>query len=351
MSGIRVIPPSAAALIGSFRGVGYSLETALADLIDNSISAGAATVDIVCEWNDGDPIITIADDGIGMAEGQLIEAMRFGGIGPDAARGENDLGRFGLGLKTASFSQCRCLSVFSKTASATAVFTWDLDEIRRAEGAWHLLVGGSPLPENVDAQLQSRDSGTVVAWRKVDFGRKTDRPDYHTFMGDLERTDRHLGMIFHRFIDGDARRVVLKINGHVVKAWDPFLETHQATIPLPEKYFESPGGLVRAKGFVLPTFTGRSGCFLPEAGSASAAADGGPVRSPAVWHAFKSTFRTPAIRTGASTFGKPLRAHQIRCATNSSCLPRMPDRRRATCSCTAVSMASGRARPKWKRSG
>ena len=252
MSGVRIIPPSAVALIGSFRGVGYSIETALADLIDNSISAGASAIDIGCEWNDGDPGITITDDGNGMSEGMLVEAMRFGGMGPEAARSEADLGRFGLGLKTASFSQCRCLTVFSKTASGTSAFTWDLDEIRKADGAWHLLEGGPALPTEVAEQLETRKSGTAVAWRKVDFGRKTDRPDHAAFMGDLERADMHLGMIFHRFIKGDARRVAITINGSKVKAWDPFLETHQATIPLPEKYFDSPGGIVRTKGFVLP---------------------------------------------------------------------------------------------------
>ena len=116
-----VVPPSASALIASLRGVGYSLETAIADLIDNSIAAGAKTVDLQLDWKDGEPIVSILDDGDGMSEDRLLEAMRFGGVGPDVARGATDLGRFGLGLKTASLSQCRQLTVASKIAGTLCV--------------------------------------------------------------------------------------------------------------------------------------------------------------------------------------------------------------------------------------
>lgn len=234
------------------RGVGYSLETALADLVDNSISAEARAIDILWDWNDGDPLAMVIDNGRGMPEERLVEAMRFGCSGPDHARAEGDLGRFGLGMKTASLSQCRRLTVVSKTAGGTASFSWDVDHIRLAGDQWQLLEGGEALPPGATQMLAASKSGTVVLWRKIDFGRKEDRPDHDAFMGDLERADRHLGMVFHRFIAGDAERTVIRINGRAIEPWDPFLESHESTIRMPEQILPSPGGRVRVRGFVLP---------------------------------------------------------------------------------------------------
>ena len=251
MRGVRVIPPSASALIDSLRGVGYSLETALADLVDNSISAGANVIDINCDWNGGEPHIVIIDDGAGMSESRLIEAMRFGGTGPLSERSETDLGRFGLGLKTASLSQCRSLTVASKTEAGVSKFTWDIDIIRESGDTWNLLEGGS-IPDDTEQSLASTPSGTVVAWKKVDFGRIEDRPSHSAFIANLERVDRHLGMVFHRFISGDARKLSIRINSHKVQAWDPFIQRHEFTIQMPNKVLAGPGGIVKAKGFILP---------------------------------------------------------------------------------------------------
>jgi hypothetical protein len=234
------------------RGVGYSLETAIADLVDNSIAAGSDGIDIHWEWNGGNPWATILDDGCGMTEERLVEAMRFGGAGPESVRQPQDLGRFGLGLKTASHAQCRQLTVSSKTESGTTTFTWDLDHIRKAGEKWSLLEGGDPVGGAADAAFQSRRTGTLVVWRKVDFGRQEDRPDHATFLQDLERLDRHLGMVFHRFLAGDARRVAIRLNGRGIEAWDPFLETDEATIRTPAQPLSAPGGRVQVRGFVLP---------------------------------------------------------------------------------------------------
>ena len=121
--------------------MGYSLETAIADIIDNSIAAHSKLIETHWEWNDGEPVAWILDDGSGMGADRLVEAMRFGGIGPDAARPDEDLGRFGLGLKTASLSQCRQLTVASKTSAGLASFTWDIDELRNDDGGWNLIEG------------------------------------------------------------------------------------------------------------------------------------------------------------------------------------------------------------------
>src|SRR5450755_3523618 len=120
------ITPSAAALVESLRGLGYSPETAIADLIDNSIAAEAATIELEIDWNDGHPQAALFDNGNGMDRATLAEALRFGGTGPSSTRTASDLGRFGLGLKTASLSQCRQLTIISRTAGKTRALVLDV---------------------------------------------------------------------------------------------------------------------------------------------------------------------------------------------------------------------------------
>ena len=99
--------PIPSALVNSLRAFGYALDTAVADLIDNSITAHARRIDIRFDWNSGAPRISLTDDGDGMPEIELVAALRLGAINPAELRAADDLGRFGLGLKTASFSQAR----------------------------------------------------------------------------------------------------------------------------------------------------------------------------------------------------------------------------------------------------
>src|SRR5436190_8200694 len=100
------LKPRPSMLMESLRSMGYKLETALADVIDNSIAAGARNVSVRFLWANGEPWIAILDDGRGMTQDELIEAMRFGSTSPLFQRSKDDLGRFGLGMKTASISQC-----------------------------------------------------------------------------------------------------------------------------------------------------------------------------------------------------------------------------------------------------
>lgn len=223
----------------------------MADIVDNSIAARADRIDITWDWNGGQPVATILDDGHGMSEEVLVAAMRFGGAGPGTDRSETDLGRFGLGLKTASLSQCRTLSVFSRTPSGEAAFTWDIEYITEHGSDWHLIEGGQA-PKRARDALTNRRSGTLVVWNKIDFGREHDRLDHPAFLRDLDRLSTNLGMVFHRFIDGDARRITITLNGNAIAAWDPFLESHTATIRNPEAPLKAPGGNVRIRGFVLP---------------------------------------------------------------------------------------------------
>jgi histidine kinase/DNA gyrase B/HSP90-like ATPase len=248
----RQIPPSAAALIESLRGTGYLLETALADLIDNSIAAEATHVDLTLEWNDGSPFVLVMDDGKGMTEDGLVAAMRFGGAGPLSARAHSDLGRFGLGLKTASLSQCRRLTVASRREGSSCAFCWDLDHIRSVGDAWELLEGVPPGLESKASRMHDRACGTIVIWDRIDFGRRRERPTDKAFLAQIERTERHLAMVFHRYLDGDGRRIRITINGRRLRAWDPFLERHEATIPRPDQSLDSGGERISVRGFVLP---------------------------------------------------------------------------------------------------
>jgi hypothetical protein len=133
------LSPSPAALIESLRDIGYSIQTAVADVIDNSITAEAKNVSLNFSWADGHPWLAVIDDGYGMDKAELVNAMRLGSTNPRDERDIKDLGRFGLGMKTASFSQCRRLTVLSKKGAETHCCQWDLDVIANSEAdEWRL---------------------------------------------------------------------------------------------------------------------------------------------------------------------------------------------------------------------
>lgn len=245
------IPPSPAALMESLGALGYSLEAAVADIVDNSISADATAVRISFDWNDGAPFVWILDNGTGMSVAGLVEAMRLGGIGPLATRRATDLGRFGLGLKTASFSQCNRLTVATRQGKNIASARWDLERMASADSGWELLEGAAP---SSDARLeplrQQQGSGTLVLWELLRTGTETCL--LPAFLEAIERVERHLAMIFHRFLDGDARRLRMLLNSRSIAAWDPFVTWHPATTPKPVARLRDPSGDVTVRGYVLP---------------------------------------------------------------------------------------------------
>ncbi|MCB0277849.1 MAG: ATP-binding protein, partial [Calditrichaeota bacterium] len=153
-------PPKAGAMINTFRAFGYNLQTAIADIVDNSISACAGNVWITYRWAGKDSWVTITDDGKGMDEESLVEAMTPGSKDPALEREEHDLGRFGLGLKTSSFSQCKCLTVISKMDDGPVFYRcWDLDFVNET-GKWNLLEYLSN--EQLSKELEALGSGTTV---------------------------------------------------------------------------------------------------------------------------------------------------------------------------------------------
>ena len=243
------IAPYAGTLLKSLRGFGYSPETALADLVDNSISAGADNVDLSIDWNEGDPRIAVRDDGPGMSYDALLEGMRFGG-GADKKRGPNDLGRFGLGMKTASLSQCRRLTVVSHHAGATSSMCWDVEKVLDAN-SWCVEADTLPAPfEHV--AIPTGTEGTLIALERMDELGGLFGLDKEAFFSKIKDVRDHFAMVFHRFLDGDAPRLRITINGRAVDAWDPMLRTHPATRPLGTGRIGTGAQAVQVSPFVLP---------------------------------------------------------------------------------------------------
>ena len=247
-----VVEPYAPAMIESLRAVGYDLSTAIADLVDNSITAGAMEIDIAFFWDGELSTIAVIDNGRGMVEDKLIEAMRIG-ADPTVTRAKDDLGRFGLGLKTASFSQCRRLTVSSKTDGASVhTRCWDLDYVRTTT-KWHVLRAGSPQSAEIAERISS--SGTAVIWEHLDrlvSGTKADiERDRDTFNGRIEVVEKHLSMVFHRFLER-SRGITLRINGNVVKPWDPFLISNPATQHPEPEVLVIEGEAVIVDSYILP---------------------------------------------------------------------------------------------------
>jgi hypothetical protein len=243
------IPPHAGALLKSLRGFGYSPETALADLVDNSISAGARHIELSIDWNDGDPRIAVCDDGPGMSHEALLDGMRFGGDeGPE--RGPEDLGRFGLGMKTASLSQCQRLTVVSHHAGDTCSMCWDVERVLKAK-SWCAETG--MLPSTFEHVAIPHDKeGTLVALERMDELGGLFGLDKEGFFAKIRDVRDHFAMVFHRFLDGDARRIRITINGRPVDAWDPMLRTHPATRPLGAGRLGTGIHAIQVSPFVLP---------------------------------------------------------------------------------------------------
>lgn len=255
------VPPNASAMIESMRAYGYTLSTAIADLIDNSIAAGAANVWIHLNWGGADSWISIADDGHGMDEVVLRDAMRLGSRSPLAARDSRDLGRFGLGLKTASLSQCRRLTVLSRRpGGASWVRRWDLDYLARPETTgWRLLTTCTPGSEQRLRLPSETSTGTVVLWEVLDrivgdAGKDNSRVQDH-FLKLAADLESHLAMVFHRYLrTPGGHRLRIHLNDRSVEPWDPFLEAHPATQHTPEEAIHVAGFKepVLVRGFVLP---------------------------------------------------------------------------------------------------
>jgi hypothetical protein len=237
------------------RDLGYSLETAVADIIDNSISADATNIQILCDLARGDPTLVIIDDGHGMDPGELLLAMRHGAANPNDPRSVRDLGRFGLGLKTASFSQCRRLTVASSQHGVRCAAEWDLDVIDR-EDDWIISI----LDDQDILQLPYIDrlgkNGTIVIWRGLDrlFEDEGSLRRDEIVNEKLDIVEKHLALVFHRFLAGEVKgrkRIAISVNGHPVDPFDPFCRK-SGSQALPEDVVRVEGQSVNMQPFILP---------------------------------------------------------------------------------------------------
>jgi hypothetical protein len=243
------------------RDLGYDLASAIADLIDNSISAQATQVGVETHFEGDASWIRITDNGFGMTEATLQEAMRFGSRRDYAA---HDLGRFGLGLKAASLSQCRRLTIATRstTSGRVRIARWDLDEVAETD-QWEV---SRPSVREVGlaaAPLRGR-TGTVVLWEDLDRVFRYKSTDGQWARGDFNRVGEqvaaHLSMVFHRFLAGESKRrlpFAIALNGTRLKPWDPYARSEPATLRLPIQRLrlvqDGMRQVVVVRPFVLPT--------------------------------------------------------------------------------------------------
>jgi len=254
----ELVEPDPSAMMEALRAFGYTTPSAVADLIDNSITAGAVNVWINFFWQGSHSYVSVLDDGRGMTAKELTRAMRAGSRSPLEDRDPCDLGRFGLGLKTASFSQCRQLTVSSKSNGLKRMSRrWDLDYIRNCK-EWRLLKAPANGSEELLFGLNGLKHGTIVLWENMDrVVPDTDvasEADHARFRDLIDSVEKHIAMVFHRFLGSSTLRIF--INGresrHEVHPWDPFLPKHSATQQLPEETIRCGSGVLLVHPFVLP---------------------------------------------------------------------------------------------------
>ncbi|WP_420886121.1 ATP-binding protein [Candidatus Contendibacter odensensis] len=348
MTRSRHAPPKASAMLEALRGLGYSTATALADVIDNSIAARAATVHLHFVWAESASAIHILDDGVGMDASGLDRAMRLGERNPLDTRAADDLGRFGLGLKTASLSQCRRLTVASRRGGQTHCLRWDLDEIaRRSDDGWYLLEEAAEGSVEYLRILDEQPQGTLVLWEILD-RIITQGFSEQNFLDLMDRVEQHLSMVFHRYLEGSRPRLRILINDRPIRPWDPFLIDHPATWSSPVQRYRSAAALIEVQGHVLPhligwsqeltnqpagrkagpcnrasTSTAMPGCWSQAAGWDWARDAVGHARKPIGWRGSALTSPTALMPTGKLTFASRQPARRSRCVNSCLILPRI----------------------------
>ncbi|QPH37870.1 ATP-binding protein [Pedobacter endophyticus] len=262
------VSPHPEHLIKSIAEQGYSLETALADLMDNSISASADKIEVLIRMDKEPFTLYLADNGLGMSEECLRTNMRFPSNSPDSTRTDIDLGRFGLGMKTASFSQSRCFSVISREKGATTYTarTWDVKHLRDT-GKWQLKINTEAEIMNMLADYQRLSEGhlnphdnfeanTIVVWKGLyKFENYLESGNRQTALKKeiTEVTSDYLSLVFHRFMERRQNRLQIRINNSRIYPFNPFPIQEPDFRPIEFKQRQFRTDIIRMEGFILPS--------------------------------------------------------------------------------------------------
>lgn len=245
----EVVNPIVGNFVKSLRDIGYSFEVAVADVLDNSVTASAENINILC-LEEPEISFSILDDGWGMEEEDLVNAMRLATYDPDQVRDPSDLGRFGLGLKTASFSQCRKLTVLSKRNEQVSIKRWDLDYISE-KNEWLLLTPEIEMfrKHHFFEKFQNLEYGTLVIWDNID---SFNAEDIVTKINDLHA---HLSLVFHYFLEGKVprrKKMTITINGMKLEPFNPFNPNHKATQEFQEEKINFNNYDIKVQPYILP---------------------------------------------------------------------------------------------------
>ncbi|TNF03368.1 MAG: ATP-binding protein [Deltaproteobacteria bacterium] len=267
--------PNPEYLIKSIAEQGYSMETALADLIDNSITAGADKIEILTDSED-DIRLFLADNGCGMSGEELSKNMRFPSNSVENDREPEDLGRFGLGLKTASFSQTRHFTVLSREKESDKFEgrTWNVDHLKKT-GKWQIKVESQEEIEKILSEYERIKSlkvasqedfvlKTLIVWNGLyKFSEEfiSSEKRIEALHEQLTRsTQDHLGIVFHKFMEKEKPLKIL-LNNTFVKPFNPFPRKRIRSLGPRQVDFD--GDIVRMEGFVLPSVATKESKILP----------------------------------------------------------------------------------------
>lgn len=254
--------PNPSALLSSLRDIGYNVETAIEDLIDNSITAKSSRVEIRMIWNAGKPWMGILDDGKGMSNDELVKAMTLAGNNPLDQRDKDDLGRFGLGLKTASFSQCKELTVITFQKGNLSAAVIDLEEVEKNSDKGFRV--GILDKSDIDSisildefpEFISSKKGTLVLWQNMD---RIDSFDHiltreKKFNAMSSSVKSRIQLTFHRFLkhENNYSKIAIIFNKDPLEHIDPFNSNSLKTRELPEKKLKLESKKILAQAYILP---------------------------------------------------------------------------------------------------
>jgi hypothetical protein len=264
----EVASPNPEFLIKSIAEQGYSLESSLADLMDNSVSANADKIEVLIKMDQEPFTLFVADNGDGMDEEALKANMHFPSNSPEDKRNRFDLGRFGLGMKTASFSQTRCFTVLSRKKGTKQYNgrTWDVNYLKQT-GKWMLIVNSDQEIELLLDQYRSLSDGHLNPFEKFEANTIVVWQGLYKFENYLEKENRqsalkkqltevtadYLSLVFHRYMERKVSPLNIRINNNRISAFNPFPTTIPDFRPIEYKQRHFSTDTIKIEGFVLPS--------------------------------------------------------------------------------------------------